>query len=404
VKLHHTAIRFLHLAPAVLLLPGLPCLQAQTALKDAFKNSFRIGAALNRSHFTGENAPGAALIKAHFNSITPANVLKWERVHPKPDTFAFQDPDRYVAFGEKNSMFIIGHTLVWHSQTPRWVFQDARGNPLTRDALLQRMREHILTVVGRYKGRIAGWDVVNEALDEDGSLRQSPWLKIIGEDYIEKAFEYAHQADPGAELYYNDYSLANEAKRKGAVELIRKLKARGVPVTGVGLQGHLKMDWPSIEQEDATILAFSQLGVTVCITELDVDVLPAATERQTADVSLNVEARAKLNPYPEGLPDVIQQALARRYADLFGVFVKYRGTITRVTFWGVTDADSWLNNWPVRGRTNYPLLFDRKGQPKPAFNAVVRAASYPKALYDESKVPQYSLPDPPPHAGRNEGH
>ena len=346
---------------------------AGAQLKDAFKDSFRIGAALNQAQFDERDTRGAALVKAQFNTISPENVLKWESIHPKPDTFSFEEPDRYVAFGEKTHMFIIGHTLVWHNQTPAWVFQDDHGAPLDREALLQRMREHIRTVVGRYKGRIGGWDVVNEALNKDGTLRPTPWLKIIGEDYIAKAFEFAHEADPKAELYYNDYSLENEPKRKGAIDLIKKLKAQGVQVTAVGLQGHDKMGWPTLEQQDATIAALSQLGVKVNITELDIDVLPAATRQPGADVSLSVEAQGKLNPYAAGLPDSVQQALATRYADLFGVFVKYRGVITRVTFWGVTDGDSWLNNWPVKGRTAYPLLFDRNGQPKPAFHAVVRA-------------------------------
>ena len=200
------------------------------------------------------------------------------------------------------------------------------------------------------------------------------WLKIIGEDYLLKAFEFAHEADPKAELYYNDYSVENPAKRNGAVELIKKLKASGATVTAIGLQGHDKMEWPTVEQQDATILAFKELGIKVNITELDVDVLPAASRQQTADVGLSVEAQAKLNPYSAGLPDAVQQALARRYGDLFAVFTKYRGTVSRITFWGVTDGDSWLNNWPVQGRTSYPLLFDRQGQPKAAFQAVIRTA------------------------------
>ncbi len=199
-----------------------------------------------------------AIVKAQFNTISPENVLKWESVHPRPDGYAFDAPDRYVAFGEKNDMFIIGHTLVWHSQVPRWVFQDDKGEPLDRDALLKRMHEHIMTVVGRYKGRIGGWDVVNEALNEDGTLRKSPWLTIIGEDYLVKAFEYAHEADPKAELYYNDYSVENPAKRNGAVALIKKLQAAGITVAAIGLQGHDKMDWPTLDEQDATIVAFEE--------------------------------------------------------------------------------------------------------------------------------------------------
>jgi endo-1,4-beta-xylanase len=348
--------------------------QAPPALKDAFKDSFLIGAALNPAEFTESDARDAAIVKAQFDSISPENVLKWESVHPEPGRYDFDLPDKYVAFGEKNHMFIVGHTLVWHHQTPKWVFEDAKGNPVDRETLLKRMREHIQAVVGRYKGRVHGWDVVNEALEDDGTLRQTPWLKIIGEEYIAKAFEFAHEADPKAELNYNEFSLENEAKRNGAIELIRKLRAQGVPVTGVGLQGHYKIDWPSVDQLDAAIAAFAKLGVKVMITELDVDVLPPAMQYRGADISANVELQPKLNPYTSGLPDSVQQTLANRYSDLFGVFHKHHGVLTRVTFWGVTDASSWLNNWPVRGRTSYPLLFDRDGRPKPAFYSVIKAA------------------------------
>jgi endo-1,4-beta-xylanase len=359
---------------AILLITAMSTGAQAPSLKDAFKGAFLIGAALNSGQFTEQDAPGAALVQAQFNATTPENVLKWEQVHPQPGSYSFELPDRYVAFGEKNHMFIVGHTLVWHNQTPAWFFQDDKGNPADRETLLKCLHDHIQTVVGRYKGRINGWDVVNEALEEDGTLRQTPWLKIIGEDYIAKAFQFAHEADPQAELYYNDYNLENEAKLKGALELLRKLQAQGVPISGVGIQGHWHMDAPSNEQVDAAITAFGNLGLKVMITEFDVDVLPLAFQYMGADVTLSAELQPKLNPYAKGLPDTVQQALAQRYAGLFGVFLKHRGVIARVTFWGVTDGDSWLNNWPVKGRTNYPLLFDRAAQPKPAFDAVIRAA------------------------------
>ncbi len=347
---------------------------SQPALKEVFKDNFRVGAALNPAQFTETAVADAAIVKKQFNTITPENVLKWERVHPEPGRYDFDLPDKYVAFGEKNNMFIVGHTLVWHAQTPAWVFQDENGNPLTRDALLKRLQEHIQAVVGRYKGRINGWDVVNEALNEDGTLRPSPWLKIIGEDYIAKAFQFAHEADPKAELYYNDYSLENEPKRNGAVDLVKKLQAQGIAITAVGIQGHDHLDWPSPEQEDATIAAFGKLGLKVAITELDIDVLPSVANAGSADVSLSVQGNAKLNPYANGLPDAAQRELAEKYASLFRIFLKHRGVLNRVTFWGVTDSNSWLNGWPVQGRTNYPLLFGRDGKPKPAFDAVVRTA------------------------------
>jgi endo-1,4-beta-xylanase len=361
------------------LMAGLPTpILAQTSLKDAFKTHFRIGAALNPGHFNETDAVGSALVKRHFNSITPENDMKWERIHPRSDAglagYSFEAADRYVEFGRKNEMFIVGHCLIWHSQTPRWVFQDAEGKPISREALLKRMREHILTVVGRYRGRVNGWDVVNEALNEDGTLRQSQWFSIIGEDYVAKAFEYAHEADPDAELYYNDYNLDYEAKCKGAVELVKKLKQQGLKVTAIGTQGHHKMDRPTLQQIDDSLKAFKELGLKVAVTELDVDLLPAVTRQPTADVSVRAQATAESNPYAAGLPEDMQNALAKRYAEIFAVLLKHKDVVARVTFWGVTDLHSWLNNFPAPGRTNYPLLFDREGKPKQAFEAVLKQA------------------------------
>jgi endo-1,4-beta-xylanase len=345
----------------------------ETTLKKVFGPDFLIGAAINENQFSGMDVAGANLVVRQFNCITPENVMKWEVIHPAKDSFNFSPADRYVDFGEKNHLKIIGHTLVWHNQTPAWVFQDADGKPLSREALLERMREHIHTVVGRYKGRIKGWDVVNEALNEDGSLRQSQWMKIIGEDYIEKAFQFAHEADPSAELHYNDYSLENEPKRKGAIALITKLKAKGVPVTAIGSQDHIKLDWPSPELLDATLTDFSKLGVKVMITELDVDLLPSKKKNQTADVTFHEQAQAELNPYAGSLSAEMQKTLAKRYGEVFAVYLKHRDIISRVTFWGVSDGDSWLNDWPIKGRSSYPLLFGRDHKPKPAFSYVVAA-------------------------------
>jgi endo-1,4-beta-xylanase len=357
------------------LIPGIAGAEpAQSStLKDAFKNDFLVGVAINRNQIYEEDHRGNPIIKAQFNSISPENVMKWEAIHPKPDKYDFEAADRYVAFGESNHMTIVGHTLVWHSQTPRWVFQDAAGKPLDRDALLNRMSNHIHTVVGRYKGRIKIWDVVNEALYDSGKMRQSPWCKIIGEDFVAKAFQFAHEADPDAVLRYNDYSLENTNKLNGAIQLIKSLQAQGIPVTAVGLQDHVKMDWPTPAQEEATIQAFANLGLKVMITELDVDVLSARGQNRTADVS-EVARQTGPNLYTNGLPDSVQQQLAKRYAELFDVFVKHRDVVQLVTFWGVTDGDSWLSR---PGRANHPLPFDRQGKPKPAFTAIVETAGKP---------------------------
>jgi endo-1,4-beta-xylanase len=339
----------------------------QPALKDLVPKGMLIGAAINRAQSDGTDAAAQAIVTQQFNTISPENLLKWESVHPDPDRYDFAAADRYVAYGEAHGMAVIGHNLVWHNQTPTWVWDKT-----DRKTLLSRMRDHIKQVVGRCRGRIHGWDVVNEALDEDGSLRKSPWHDIIGDDYVAKAFEYAHDADPQAELYYNDYNLWKPAKRAGALRLVKDLKQRGLRIDAVGEQGHWQLATPTIDQIDATITELSSAGVKVMITELDVDVLPRDPKYQGADLSQREEIKTATDIYRDGLPAAQQLQLAQRYSDIFAEMVTRRDMITRVTFWGVNDAHSWLNDFPVHGRTNHPLLWDRQNQPKPAFDAVVK--------------------------------
>ncbi|MDD5011777.1 MAG: endo-1,4-beta-xylanase [Phycisphaerae bacterium] len=345
---------------------------AEPALKDKFSGDFLVGAALNYDQISGLEPKETAIIARHFNTITPENILKWQAVHPERDKYDFEPADKYAAFGEKHKMFIVGHTLIWHNQTPQWIFRDEAGNPVSREVLLERMKEHIFAVVGRYKGRINGWDVVNEAVAEDGQLRQSEWLEIIGEDYIEKAFEYARQADPDAELYYNDYGMFRQGKRERVVRLVKDLRAKGVDIEGIGMQGHWNLYYPPLDEIEASVKAFAELGVKVMITELDISVLPSIYEYKGVDISLDAELQKKLNPYPDALPDEMEDKLAKRYAELFTVFHKHRGQISRVTFWGVYDGQSWLNYLFGYRRTDYPLLFDRQYRSKPAFDAVIK--------------------------------
>jgi alpha-glucuronidase len=351
---------------------GMPVtdLRADAALKTLVPGTL-IGVALNQHQSDGDDPIARGIVAQHVNAITPENLLKWSRVHPEPDRYAFDPADRYVSQGERAGMFIVGHTLVWHQQTPDWVFTRPDGGPLDREMLLARMREHIQTVVGRYRGRIHAWDVVNEALNEDGSWRQTPWFTIIGEDYVAKAFEFAREADPEAELYYNDFNLWKPAKRDAALTLVAALRERGLKVDGVGEQGHWLIDAPPIDEIEFTITAVRAAGVKAMITELDVDVLPRRDPE--ADVPVRGDATALENPYETGIPDDVQRALAQRYADIFALFARRSADLARITFWGVTDATSWLNNWPLRGRTNHPLLWDRDGRPKPAFASVVEA-------------------------------
>ena len=336
-----------------------------TALREILNGRFLVGAALNDAQIAGQDPAALEMVRRHFSTISPENVLKWDAVHPEPGRFEFAAADKYVALGAKLGLFAVGHVLVWHEQTPGWVFDDPKP-------LLSRLRAHVRTVVGRYRGRVQAWDVVNEAFEDDGTWRKTPWYAALGEEFVSKAFEFAHQADPGAQLYYNDFNLWKAAKRAAAIRLVTSLRERGIRIDGIGEQAHWLLDGPALEDIEAMIVDLSKTGAQVMVTELDVDPLPRPGALIGADVSKRVDLAPELDPYADGLPEGLERRLAQRYADIFSMFVKHPA-VSRVTFWGVTDADTWLNNWPVRGRTNHPLLWDRQGRPKPAFDAVVEA-------------------------------
>ncbi len=342
---------------------------AKPSLKQHFLNDFKVGAAINDQQITESDTAAVRLLRTEFNSITPENVMKWEEIHPVPDSFNFDISDKYVALGEKYDMNIIGHTLLWHSQIGPWMNEVKDSS-----AMADYIEHHINTVAGRYKGRIHGWDVVNEALNEDGSLRESNFLKVMGDRYLEFAFKEAEKADPDAELYYNDYNMWKPKKREGAVKLIKQLQSSGAKIDGVGMQAHWSIDGPPLQEIENSIIAYAELGVKVMFTELDVTVLPNPWDLNGAAVEQNYErfeGDEKMDPYRTGLPDSIQTKLEQRYTDIFNLFLKHKDKIDRVTFWGVSDGNSWLNNWPIKGRTNYPLLFDRNYKGNKAYHGVL---------------------------------
>ena len=337
------------------------------SLKIAFKDKFHIGAAINDSQIIGTDTLAVRLLEKEFKSITAENVMKWEEIHPLPDSFYFDLSDKFITLGEKNDMHIVGHTLLWHSQ-----IADFMHNIQDSAMMANHIEKHINTIVGRYKGRVHTWDVVNEALNEDGSLRESLFFNVMGEDFLELAFKYAATADPQAQLVYNDYNLWKPEKRKGVERLVKKLQTKGVKIDGVGMQAHWSIDGPALEDIENSIIAYHALGVKVMFTELDITVLPNPWDLEGAEISQNFEGSAYMDPYPNGLPDSLQLKLAQRYKDIFDLFLKHEDKISRVTFWGMNDGHSWLNNWPIKGRTNYPLLFDRKNRSKKAYDSVLQ--------------------------------
>ncbi|WP_026951254.1 endo-1,4-beta-xylanase [Algoriphagus mannitolivorans] len=342
-------------------------LNPSLGMKEVFRDDFRIGTAVNLAQVTGREKGGDSLLSLHFNSLTPENGLKWALVQPQEGRFDFAFGDAFVQKGQEIQAFLVGHTLVWHQQTPKWVFEDLEGKPASAELLRSRMEQHIQEVVGRFQGKIHAWDVVNEAFEDNGTWRQTPWRRILGPDYIEMAFRKAHEVDPKAKLLYNDYNVWKPEKLEAILAMIRTLQSKGVKIHGVGMQGHYRLDTPSIDQIENAILKIHELGLEVHFTELDIDVLPRPTDQEGADLSLNFAQSPEWNPFPQGLPKDMEEKLVRRYVELFQLFRNHADKIERVTFWGLSDQTSWLNNWPVRGRTNYPLLFDRSKNLKPGF-------------------------------------
>ncbi len=338
-----------------------------------------MGAAVTPAITSGADKLSQEIVVKHFNSITVENVMKAALINPQPGIYNFGPADDYVAFGEKHKMFIIGHTLVWHNQCPDWFFTNEAGKPNTKEQQIERLRSHIQAVAGRYAGRIHAWDVVNEVIDNDGSYRPTTWVKAFdnGDTLVKYAFKFAALYAPGAELYYNDFNAWRPQKRDGIVRLVKMLQKEGIRVDGVGMQGHWGLNYPKTQYIEDAIDAYAACGVKVMITELDVDVLPLTKEGQIigqgmADRQFQLEEfKIFLDPYRDGLPDSMQNLLAKRYAEFFSIFNKRKDKIDRVTLWGVHDGMNWKNDYPIPNRINYPLLWNRQRLAKPALQAVL---------------------------------
>ena len=359
--------KYFILLQVILVLSGYNLLaQQQTAdskgLKDYYKNYFPIGVAVSPWALKREDE--SSLIINQFNSVTPENAMKMGPIHPRENEYNWKDADSIVAFAQRHHIKIRGHNLCWHNQAPAWLFIDSSGKTVSKEVLLQRLKEHITTVVNRYKGAIYAWDVVKEAIaDKPGEyLRNSTWYQICGEEFIAKAFEYAHAADPAAQLFYNDYNEISADKREKIYRLVKSLKDAGVPIHGIGLQGHWAVNEPSAAQLDSTISRLASLGLKLQITELDISVYPKE----------HVPRQRKPEDSDTAFTAVKEQQQIQQYKMCFELFRKYKKAFSGVTFWNISDRSSWLDNFPVRGRKDYPLLFDKNLLPKKAFWEVVK--------------------------------
>ncbi len=353
--------------------------KSDKTLKEAYKDAFLMGIAVNDAIVSGADKASQDIVVKHFNSITLENSMKAALINPQPGVFNFAPADAFVAFGEANKMFIVGHTLVWHNQVPSWFFTNTAGKPNTKEEQIERLRSHIKTVAGRYAGRVHAWDVVNEVIDNDGSYRPTLWVNAFGngDTLVKYAFKFASEFAPDTELYYNDFNAWRPEKRDGIVRMVRMLQKEDIRIDGVGMQGHWGLNYPKTSYIEAAIDAYAACGIKVMITELDVDVLPLTKEGQIIGQGMSdkqfqlEEFKQYLDPYPKDLPDSMQQMLAKRYEELFRIFYARKDKIKRVTCWGVHDGMSWKNDYPIPRRTNYPLLWDRNRQPKHALNAVL---------------------------------
>lgn len=373
----------LYILSSLLLLTNGVQGQDYKGLSDAYSDYFMLGTIYHGKQLGNDKVnphikKEYEITENEFNAITAENCMKPMHIIGKKGQYNFEESDAFVEYAISKGLTVIGHTLVWKNSAPDWFFQDEQGRTVSREVLIERMQRYIETVVTRYKGKVKYWDVVNEAVDvfkndkggKYAALKSTPWHDIIGDDYIEIAYRAAHKADPECKLLYNDYNMYQKEKIDYIVEMVKTLKVKGVPIYGIGSQGHMFMQHPSLEQVDYWLKRCADAQIPLHITEMDVSVLPNAWKHKGASVEDRFDLAEQYNPYAKGIPEKVLKKQAKRYRDLFCLFIKYSATVERVTFWGVWDGNSWRNYLPMIGRTDYPLIFDRNFKKKPAYEAL----------------------------------
>ena len=372
-------MRLKHFAPLAALvlgqIPSVAIANDTPTLREAFAPYFHLGGTVNGWYLRDSDHPALALAIKEYDTLTTGNALKWGVINPEPGVYRFDSPEAFIKLTSENDIYTIGHCLFWHSQTPDWVYEDEDGELLSRDALLARMRERVELYAEKFGPHVDVWDVVNESIEGDGTKRRSKFNQIIGDDFEEQAFIMADELLPKTtQLIYNDYGMTDPGRRDAVVAMVKDFQARGIRIDGIGMQAHWSMHRPSLQEIEDAILAFASTGLPIHLTEFDIDYLGRdqffGANGANVDIARR-EATPENNPYPDGLPPEEEERLADRYEEIFRLLLKHADKIDRVSFWGVTDRDSWLNNWPARGRTNYPLLLNRDGTPKPAYHRVI---------------------------------
>ncbi len=377
------------------LMAALACcchsMTAQTTLWEAYRDYWYTGVSVNQWQVEADNSGANVhdvtgqvsndqtadwpVIAKNFNWVVAENCMKCEVIHPREGVYDFTLADQFVNKAKAAGMKVLGHCLIWHSQCAPWFHFDSEGKPVSRDVLKKRMREHIYTIVSHFRGRVDAWDVVNEAFEDDGTPRQSLFHQILGTDYIPLAFQYAHEADPAAQLFYNDFSMNKAAKVEGVCRFFRPLIEQGLPVTAIGMQGHMiledNVDNSVIRQYEHSIETIAATGVPTFFSELDLSVLPNPYGFSGANISDKFAYRPEMDPYTKGLSKEQNAKMEQFWIDFYKMLIPHHKDILRVNFWCLNDANSWRNDFPIKGRTDYATLFDRQSRPKPVVQKLI---------------------------------